>query len=286
MSSANGYASDPFNMNQLWGNTSPPTSNGAASYISSQPQSLQEHGALVSPTSYPYSDLNQIAGGSDVSQHASYSALISPVQVSPVSGHGSTAPRDSRTTTRGYRDVPQPVVVPRLDISGQAQNYAAAATWNAPSDPPVLAGRSRPGSHSRPPQQPGLDYNQLSPTLPLVHERQRRSPPQTQAQEDTRMSIDTSSGSQPRCIIPGCKYPAYFNVAEQEQKEYCGHGHEIEAIEIGFAKPCAVCKGRPRRHGERVCGPVCRDRERQALQVQGSYYGVQVTRRESQTRPR
>jgi hypothetical protein len=45
-----------------------------------------------------------------------------------------------------------------------------------------------------------------------------------------------------------------------------------------------MCKERPRRSGERVCGPVCRDRERQALQVQGSYYGVQVTRREPQTR--
>ena len=43
------------------------------------------------------------------------------------------------------------------------------------------------------------------------------------------MSVDTS-GSQQRCIIPGCQYPAYYNVAEQEQMEYCGHGHELCVI--------------------------------------------------------
>ena len=59
-----------------------------------------------------------------------------------------------------------------------------------------------------------------------------------------------------------------------------------QAIETGFVKPCAMCKGRPRRTGERVCGPVCRERERLALPVQGSYYGVSMTRREPQTKPR
>ena len=59
-----------------------------------------------------------------------------------------------------------------------------------------------------------------------------------------------------------------------------------QAIESGFVEPCAMCKGRPRRTGERVCGPVCRERERLGLPVQGSYYGVSVTRREPQTRPR
>jgi hypothetical protein len=100
------------------------------------------------------------------------------------------------------------------------------------------------------------------------------------------MSVDTNSGSQQRCIIPGCQYPAYYNVADEVQMEYCGHGHELQAIETGFVKPCAMCKGRPRRTGERVCGPVCRERERLALRVSGSYYGVSVTRLEPQTRPR
>jgi hypothetical protein len=44
-----------------------------------------------------------------------------------------------------------------------------------------------------------------------------------------------------------------------------------------------MCKGRPRRTGERVCGRTCRERERQARLVQGSYsgYDVSVVRRES-----
>ena len=48
--------------------------------------------------------------------------------------------------------------------------------------------------------------------------------------EDSRMSVDKGSGSQQRCIIPGCQYPAYYNVAEEEQMEYCGHGHELCVI--------------------------------------------------------
>jgi hypothetical protein len=44
-----------------------------------------------------------------------------------------------------------------------------------------------------------------------------------------------------------------------------------------------MCKGRPRRTGERVCGPTRRERERQVAQVQGPYNGVQVARREPKT---
>jgi hypothetical protein len=51
------------------------------------------------------------------------------------------------------------------------------------------------------------------------------SPP-AQPLEDSHMSVDASE-SQQRCIIPGCQYPAYYNVAEEEQMEYCGHGHEL-----------------------------------------------------------
>ena len=48
--------------------------------------------------------------------------------------------------------------------------------------------------------------------------------PAQHAMEDTRMPVD---GPGSRCIIPGCQYPAYYNVAEQELMEYCGHGHEL-----------------------------------------------------------
>lgn len=53
-----------------------------------------------------------------------------------------------------------------------------------------------------------------------------------------------------------------------------------QAVATGLVASCAMCKGRPRRTGERVCGSICRERERQARLVQGSYYGVPVVRRE------
>ena len=69
---------------------------------------------------------------------------------------------------------------------------------------------------------PSQHYDPNSPpTLPL---------------EEAPMSVDTSE-SQQRCIIPGCQYPAYYNVAEQEQMEYCGHGHEL-CVLFTFLKRC------------------------------------------------
>jgi hypothetical protein len=58
-----------------------------------------------------------------------------------------------------------------------------------------------------------------------------------------------------------------------------------QAISTGLVNRCAMCKGRPRRTGERVCSRTCRERERQGPQVRGSYYGVPVVRREPRTRP-
>ncbi|KAI9454390.1 hypothetical protein BJY52DRAFT_1284712 [Lactarius psammicola] len=300
----NGY--DPFT--QAWGNTSLPTSNGAASFdhnVASshvQSQSLQQHGAPIAPTSYTYPKLNQIAAASEAPQHAAaYPALISPVQVASGARTGvratpqftgSASGSTSRDSRRGHQQpAPQTAPVsPQLNISGPPQDYHhLSAAWTpAPSDISVSAGRpSR--SHGR---QPGVDYN-LVPSSPSIGQQRRSSSqhydppsPQAPAREGTRLSVDAGPGTQQRCIIPGCQYGAYYNVTEEEQMEYCGHGHELQAIETGFAKPCAMCKRRPRRSGERVCGRVCREQQRQALQVQGTYYGVNVTRREPQTRPR
>lgn len=97
--------------------------------------------------------------------------------------------------------------------------------------------------------------------------------------------LDSSLRSNQYCRIPGCRNKAYYNYAEQEQTEYCGHGHELQAITTGLVNSCAMCKQRPRRTGERVCGRTCRERERQATQVQGSYYGVPSIRREPRVRP-
>ena len=58
-----------------------------------------------------------------------------------------------------------------------------------------------------------------------------------------------------------------------------------QAISTGLVASCVICKSRPRRTGERVCGRTCRDQERQACQVQGSYSGVPVIRSEPRARP-
>ncbi|KAI9511944.1 hypothetical protein F5148DRAFT_1167740 [Russula earlei] len=94
-----------------------------------------------------------------------------------------------------------------------------------------------------------------------------------------RAPNSTPDGSQ-NCMIPGCPLKAYYNYADREQTEYCGQGHELQAIETGLAGTCVMCKGRPRRMGELVCGRTCREQERLATQVHGYYYGVEVTRRE------
>lgn len=58
-----------------------------------------------------------------------------------------------------------------------------------------------------------------------------------------------------------------------------------QAVSTGLVATCVICKERPRRTSERVCGRTCRAQEHQARQVQGSYYGVPVVRRESRARP-
>lgn len=55
-----------------------------------------------------------------------------------------------------------------------------------------------------------------------------------------------------------------------------------QAVSSGLVASCTMCKERPRRTGERVCGRTCREQERQARLVQGTYYGEPVVRR---TRP-
>lgn len=94
----------------------------------------------------------------------------------------------------------------------------------------------------------------------------------------------TNDARPKKCRIPDCTYNAYYDVSEEEQTEYCGQGHELQAISTGLVASCVMCKGRPRRTGERVCGRTCGERERQSRQVQGSYYGVPVVRRESRAR--
>jgi len=100
-----------------------------------------------------------------------------------------------------------------------------------------------------------------------------------------RMTNGLHDTSPKRCRIPDCSLYAYYDVSEQEQTEYCGQGHELQAVATGLVASCVMCKGRPRRTNERVCSRTCAERERGARQVQGSYYGVPVVRREPRARP-
>jgi len=274
---------DPFSQ---WGNS--PTDSAATfglDVASPHPssQGLQQRGAA----SYSYS-----GGTAPISTGPSTARTTS----SQFPGPSASAPRDSR---RGRQDavpqapsVPPPLNTLGLDLpdSGWQDRNRLSAGW--PGSPPtgdtsanaIPRRSSRSGSHS---QQQRVEYSPTQTTFGNGNQRrpspQRYDPPAPPL-EDTQMSVDPISGSQRKCIIPDCHYPAYYNVAEEELMEYCGHGHELQAIETGFVKPCAMCKARPRRTNERVCGPVCRERERNAHIVQGSYYGVQVTRREPRTR--
>jgi len=92
------------------------------------------------------------------------------------------------------------------------------------------------------------------------------------------------STSPPKCRIPDCTYNAYYDVAQQEQTEYCGDGHKLQAVLTGLVATCVMCNSRPRRRNEMVCGTTCREQERVARRVHGSYYGVTTFRRESQAR--
>jgi hypothetical protein len=63
-------------------------------------------------------------------------------------------------------------------------------------------------------------------------------PPPSRTQDDTLMSVDPNPGSQrQRCLIPNCPYSAFFNVAEEEQTEYCGQGHELCVLSHPFVAP-------------------------------------------------
>jgi len=171
--------------------------------------------------------------------------------------------------------------------------YASEPYWTPAFDDTSVDARRRSHTESHD-WKPGVSYKLPSPTHPSLGQQRGASAlyydsPTVQAQvwEGSWLSVGAGLGTQQQCSIPGCNYGAYYNVTEEEQMEYCGHDHELRAVETGFANPCMICKTRPRRSGERVCGRVCREKEleRQALQVQG-YYDVRMPRRKSQTRSR
>jgi len=165
---------------------------------------------------------------------------------------------------------------------GRYQHVIGSPALNLVSPEDPFSELERLTSPSEFPQWESNDRGDLRPQIskpapPRPPPHQPYNPPVPPSHTNIQ---DVSSGPSQNCIIPGCPYKAYYNYTEQEQTEYCGQGHELQAISTGLVNSCAMCKGRPRRTGERVCGRTCRERERQARPVAGTYYGVQVVRHE------
>lgn len=95
----------------------------------------------------------------------------------------------------------------------------------------------------------------------------------TSLNENSRNIVDT---------LMNCGYPLTFVDSYYFLKRIASFR---QAVSTGLVASCAMCKERPRRTNERVCGRTCGERDRQARQVQGTYYGVPVVRREPRARP-
>ncbi|KAI9452455.1 hypothetical protein F5148DRAFT_1235955 [Russula earlei] len=69
--------------------------------------------------------------------------------------------------------------------------------------------------------------------------------------------LSTNSSSRwPRCILPGCTQPVFFDSRIQEQLDYC-EAHISAAITLGFAALCEQCKRLPARDDSKYCSQVC-----------------------------
>ncbi|KAI0268476.1 hypothetical protein BGY98DRAFT_1190614 [Russula aff. rugulosa BPL654] len=215
----------------------------------SHPLTTQQHGAFP-PQHQPR--------GADTVNPTTHGQIQPSTQFSPTSPTHPKAshPHPTRNATshdpnpiRGHQPpvvsstVPRPIGdLERRSLASDQQQWA-------------LAGDGRSGRHFPPPSGGPPIYNNIS----------------------SNGGRQTDAGPK-RCRIPDCTYNAYYDVSEQEQTEYCGQGHQLQAVSTGLVASCVICKSRPRRTGERVCGRNCRDKECQAGQVQGSYYGVPVVR--------
>ncbi|KAH9957147.1 hypothetical protein BC827DRAFT_723071 [Russula dissimulans] len=266
-----------YNLNHSW-NTHPSATNNIRT-IADPPSNLPpQYGAapvLNSPSVSLYPTRGMVTA-------ASVPQGQSPSQPPPIPPTVPTASSSigSASSYVHYRPHQSAVVSPPPNASRPAEERSVAGlgyhlsaqenlNWAAPADNGGLLTLSQGQSQghngnnligsSRPPRRPSRN-NPPSPPAPIA-------------------PVD----GQKNCIIPGCPYPAYYNFADQEQTEYCGQGHELEAISTGLVDTCVMCKGRPRRTGERVCGRTCRQRAHEARPVQGMYYGARVTRFEAQT---
>ncbi|KAF8263651.1 hypothetical protein EI94DRAFT_1703837 [Lactarius quietus] len=63
--------------------------------------------------------------------------------------------------------------------------------------------------------------------------------------------------SRPRCKLPHCENPAYFDRRINEQREFCEE-HIGGVVNVGFAGCCQMCKKMPARLDSDVCSEACR----------------------------
>jgi len=248
--------------------------NGQDSYNHNRRQSFNPNGAPHNPTGSPPNTLPQY--GAPPQAHPTFPFTAVP--------QGPIPPSESFEHRRGPQSPvalnipPCHVEQPRSGLDGRP-SPSEHPRWdnNTSGGLPHQVSQGHPGGYtdinsSAKPAQPrrtSYAYNPPPPPPPPLTE-EREFSPRTATQY---------------CRIPDCRNKAFYDFAEQEQTEYCGQGHELQAISTGLVNRCAMCKGRPRRTGERVCSRTCRERERQASPVQGSYYGVPVERRETRTGP-
>lgn len=237
------------NYNQNWATSHPSATNGGPA--PSHPPTTQQNGAST-PQYQPRS--------ADTVNSAINRQIHPPPQFSPTSPTQPKASHHSTGNATSHDRVRHPVVSPTAPrptgLTPGLEPHSAVSghqQWVLPGD--SIGGHFSSSSGQQP------IYNNMAST----GRRPTNSPP---------------DASPIKCRIPDCTYNAYYDDAEKEQTEYCGQGHELQAVSTGLMPSCAVCKGRPRRTGERVCGRTCRERERQARPVQGSYYGVPVVRHE------
>jgi len=262
--------SNPYD--QLWNTHSPPTTS---TRTTSDPPSNPQYGApalnAVSTSPYPP---RSVVNAAPVSHGHGLS------QRPPTSPTAPTTSNPTGSALYGYRSHQSE----ERSLTGLGYHFSAPEIQDWP---PADNGGNINEGHLPPTllqgQFQGRNDNQAP--RPSRQSYQRRNPPSPPSPSPPPPNVAYGGDtSQKNCIIPDCPYPAYYNYADQEQTEYCGQGHELHAIATGLVDTCVMCKGRPRLTGERVCGRICKERAREAHLIRGSYYGVQVTRYEPQTR--
>ncbi|KAA1476248.1 hypothetical protein DENSPDRAFT_843157 [Dentipellis sp. KUC8613] len=84
------------------------------------------------------------------------------------------------------------------------------------------------------------------------------APPMARHNSSHSSSASSSAAApQIRCRMRGCQRPAYVDRSTGEQKEWCGDGHQLEAVASRMVPPCVECRAYPQRLNSQYCSIVC-----------------------------